>query len=51
LSLCFRAAALADAPFAILNDSVYFGGCPVCKPSDLNSVYERDPINTIENIW
>ncbi len=49
LSFCLRAAALADAPFAIFNDSVYFGGYPVCEPSELHSVYERDDENEDEN--
>lgn len=50
LSLCLRAAALADAPFAIFNDSVFTGGCPVCEPCDFHTVYERDAINSVGNI-
>jgi len=50
LSLCLRAAALADAPFAIFNDSVFTGGCPVCEPCDFQAVYERNLITCIGNI-
>ncbi|MED5267768.1 MAG: hypothetical protein VYB00_02975, partial [Candidatus Thermoplasmatota archaeon] len=38
---CLRAAALADAPLAI-ETSPYCGGYPVCEPSDLQPVFERN---------
>ena len=41
LSFCLRAAALADAPLAI-ETTPSFGGCPVCGPSELEPVFERN---------